>query len=151
MFELTGPCVADLDAATLCVYAHMLKRRGATMSGAVVTGADEAREALKVIPDPELGINIVDLGLVYDVDVDAAGRVHVTYTLTTFGCAIGPMLESQMQEVLYALPGISEVSVEFTLEPHWTRDRMSDEARAAVGDRELHPPSVPDLRTIGGP
>ncbi|MEX0665795.1 MAG: metal-sulfur cluster assembly factor [Acidimicrobiia bacterium] len=142
--------MADLDPVTLCVYAHMLKRFGNPMSGAVVTGADEAREALKVIPDPELGINIVDLGLVYDVDVDDEGRAHVTYTLTTFGCAIGPILESQMQEVLYALPGISEVSVEFTLEPRWTRDRMSEQARALVGDRELHPPSVQDLREIGG-
>jgi metal-sulfur cluster biosynthetic enzyme len=129
----------------------MLKRPDRPMSEAALTSADEAREALKVIPDPELGINIVDLGLVYDVDVDGDGRVHVTYTLTTFGCAIGPILESQMQEVLYALPGISEVSVEFTLEPRWTRDRMSDVARALVGDRELHPPSVQDLRTIGGP
>jgi metal-sulfur cluster biosynthetic enzyme len=129
----------------------MLKRREGRMSEAAVTGADEAREALKAIPDPELGINIVDLGLVYDVDIDVDGRAHVTYTLTTFGCAIGPILESQMQEVLYSLPGISEVTVEFTLEPRWTRDRMSDVARALVGDRELHPPSVPDDRTIGRP
>jgi metal-sulfur cluster biosynthetic enzyme len=128
----------------------MLKCGGEPMSSSAVTGAAEAREALKVIPDPELGINIVDLGLVYDVRVDD-GRAHVTYTLTTFGCAIGPILESQMQEVLYSLPGISEVSVEFTLEPRWTRDRMSAEARAAVGDRDLHPPSAEDLRTIGGP
>jgi len=112
---------------------------------------DAVLEALKNVYDPELGINIVDLGLVYGVDVSSDGRVHVTYTLTTFGCAIGPMLEGQMQEVLYSLPGVSDVSVEFTLEPKWTRDRMSDDARAMVGDRELHPPSVHDLRTIGGP
>ena len=143
--------MVGLDPVTLCVYAHTLKRSGGPMSDAVVTSAHEAREALKVIPDPELGINIVDLGLVYDVTVDDGGRAHVTYTLTTFGCAIGPMLESQMQEVLFSLPGIAEVSVEFTLEPRWTRDRMSDDARALVGDRELHPPSVRDLREIGGP
>ncbi len=143
--------MTDLDADTLCVYAHMLKRSGTAMSGAAIVTSDEAWEALKIIPDPELGINIVDLGLIYDVDVASDGRVQVTYTLTTFGCAIGPMLEGQMQEVLYSLPGVSDVSVEFTLEPKWTRDRMSDDARAMVGDRELHPPSVQDLRTIGGP
>ncbi|MCJ7437898.1 MAG: metal-sulfur cluster assembly factor [Acidimicrobiia bacterium] len=143
--------MTDLDADTLCVYAHMLKRSGVPVSAASLATSDEAREALKVIPDPELGINIVDLGLVYDVDVASDGRVHVTYTLTTFGCAIGPMLEGQMQEVLYSLPGVSDVSVEFTLEPKWSRDRMSDDARAIVGNRELHPPSVQDLRTIGGP
>lgn len=141
----------DLDADTLCVYAHTLKRSGTAVSAPAIVTSDEAREALKVIPDPELGINIVDLGLIYDVDVASDGRVEVTYTLTTFGCAIGPMLEGQMQEVLYSLPGVSDVSIEFTLEPKWTRDRMSDDARAMVGDRELHPPSVQDLRTIGGP
>jgi metal-sulfur cluster biosynthetic enzyme len=110
---------------------------------------EEALKALEVIPDPELGINIVDLGLVYGLDIDAAGHAHVTYTLTTMGCAVGPLLESQMQEVLYSLPGIREVSIELTLEPRWTRDRMSSEARTAVGDRELHPPSLDDLRHLG--
>lgn len=97
-----------------------------------------ALDALRLIPDPELGVDIVSLGLVDAVEVDG-GRVHVRYTLTTFGCGIGPMLEGQMREVLYALPGVTEVVPELVFDPPWTRDRMSPEARELVGDRELRP------------
>lgn len=103
--------------------------------------ADEALTALRVILDPELGINIVDLGLVYAVDV-TDGHAHVTYTLTTMGCGIGPILEAQMHEVLYATAGITAVSAEMVFDPPWTRDRMSPSARALVGDREFQPMGV---------
>jgi len=96
--------------------------------------------ALTGIPDPELGINIVDLGLVYGVAIDD-GRVRITYTLTTLGCGIGPLLEAQMHEVVSALPGVVEVLPDMVLEPRWTRDRMSAEARATVGEQEFRPPS----------
>lgn len=95
-------------------------------------------DALRCIPDPELGVDIVELGLVDRIDVDG-GRVHVRYTLTTFGCGIGPMLESQMYEVLYALAGVTEVVPELVFDPPWTRDRMSARAREVVGDREFDP------------
>ena len=95
-------------------------------------------DALRVIPDPELGIDIVELGLIDDIDIDD-GRVVVRYTLTTFGCAIGPMLESQMYEVLYGLPGVVDVTPELVFDPPWTRDRMSPRARELVGDREFNP------------
>jgi len=101
-------------------------------------------DALKSIPDPELGVNIVDLGLVYDVAFEN-GCVVVTYTLTTMGCGIGPILESQMREVLSGLPGVSEVIPKLVMEPRWTRDRMSPKARAVVGDRELRPPNIDSL------
>jgi len=95
-------------------------------------------DALRLIPDPELGVDIVALGLIDGVDVDG-GRVHVRYTLTTFGCGIGPILEGQMYEVLYAVPGVTEVTAQLVFDPPWTRDRMSPEAREVVGDRELDP------------
>lgn len=95
-------------------------------------------DALRLIPDPELGVDIVSLGLVDRVDIDG-GRIHVRYTLTTFGCGIGPMLEGQMYEVLYTVPGVTEVTPELVFDPPWTRDRMTPEARAIVGDRELDP------------
>lgn len=98
----------------------------------------DALQVLRVIPDPELGVSIVDLGLVYDVTI-SDGRVHVTYTLTTLGCGIGPILASQIQEVLYTLPGVGLVTTELVFEPPWTRERMSAEARAAVGDRQFRP------------
>jgi len=98
----------------------------------------EVLDALSCIPDPELGVDIVALGLIDRVDIDG-GTVRVRYTLTTFGCGIGPMLESQMYEVLYATPGVTEVLPELVFDPPWTRERMSPEAREVVGDRELNP------------
>ena len=100
--------------------------------------------ALRRIQDPELGVSIVDLGLVYDVRVVDA-TASVTYTLTTMGCGIGPLLEDQMRELLLALPGIAEVTPQMVMEPRWTRDRMTAEVRAAVGDRRLRPPMANPL------
>ncbi|HEY7280870.1 MAG TPA: metal-sulfur cluster assembly factor [Actinomycetota bacterium] len=96
-----------------------------------VTG-DEVREALKAVLDPELGINIVDLGLVYDVDI-ADGHVHVTYTLTTMGCPIGPLIEAQMHQLLDPLPGIDSFDAELVLRPPWSPEMMSEEAKEALG------------------
>lgn len=90
-------------------------------------------EALKSVYDPELGINIVDLGLVYEVDVDAAGGVDIRYTLTTMGCPIGPMIEDQMRAFVIAVPGVEEVRPEMVLRPPWSPEMMSDEAKAALG------------------
>ncbi|HET9672506.1 MAG TPA: metal-sulfur cluster assembly factor [Actinomycetota bacterium] len=94
---------------------------------------DQVREALKSVVDPELGINIVDLGLVYDVQVTPEGDVDIQYTLTTMGCPIGPLIEDQMRAFLAALPGIGEVRPEMVLRPAWTPEMMSDEAKAALG------------------
>lgn len=98
-----------------------------------------ALDALRLVLDPELGVNIVDLGLVYDVHIEH-GHARVTYTLTTFGCTVGPQLEADMTEVLTSVPGIREVTAELVMQPPWTRERMSPAARAVVGERELHPP-----------
>jgi len=93
----------------------------------------EVLEALKSVFDPELGINIVDLGLVYEVDVDAQGGVDIRYTLTTMGCPIGPMIEDQMRAFLAAVPGVEEVRPEMVLRPPWSPEMMSEEAKAALG------------------
>ncbi|MEX1047021.1 MAG: metal-sulfur cluster assembly factor [Actinomycetota bacterium] len=89
-------------------------------------------EQLKTVFDPELGINIVDLGLVYSVQIDD-GVVHITYTLTTMGCPIGPLIEAQINEGLAKLPGFKGSEVEMVLRPPWTPELMSDEAKAALG------------------
>jgi len=100
------------------------------------TGApseERVLEALKSVVDPELGINIVDLGLVYEVVVDATGDVDIQYTLTTMGCPIGPLIEDQMRAFLAAVPGIGEIRPEMVLRPAWSPDMMSEEAKAALG------------------
>jgi metal-sulfur cluster biosynthetic enzyme len=90
------------------------------------------RDSLREVYDPELHYNIVDLGLVYDIDVQD-GDVHVLMTLTTPACPIGPMIIEQVQELLGIMPGIKDVDVEFTFDPPWTPEMMSDEARADLG------------------
>ena len=94
---------------------------------------DAVFEALKNVIDPELGLNIVDLGLVYDVRVDDDGGVDIEYSLTTMGCPIGPMIEDQMRSFLRGVPGVDEVRPEFVIRPPWTPEMMSDEAKAALG------------------
>ena len=90
-------------------------------------------DALKHVVDPELGINIVDLGLVYEVDVSAEGTIHIEYTLTTMGCPIGPLIEQQMQSFVENVPGVTAIDAEMVLRPPWTPEMMSEEAKAALG------------------
>jgi metal-sulfur cluster biosynthetic enzyme len=89
-------------------------------------------EALKSVIDPELGINIIDLGLVYDIKIED-GSVHITYTLTTMGCPIGPMIEEQMARSLDQVAGVEKVDAEMVLRPPWSPEMMSEEAKAALG------------------
>jgi len=89
-------------------------------------------ESLKSVFDPELGINIVDLGLVYEVEI-ADGTVHIEYTLTTMGCPIGPLIEQQMQQLLSTVDGVETVDAEMVIRPAWSPEMMSEEAKAALG------------------
>jgi metal-sulfur cluster biosynthetic enzyme len=89
-------------------------------------------EALRNVHDPELGINIVDLGLVYGIRIEG-DTVHVTYTLTTMGCPIGPLIEAEMKQFLSGVEGVNEVDAEMVLRPPWTPEMMSEEAKAALG------------------
>ena len=94
---------------------------------------DRVIEALKKVYDPELGINVVDLGLVYTVELTESGDVDVTYTLTTMGCPIGPMIEDQMRAFLAPIEGLGEVRPELVFRPAWSPEMMSEEAKAALG------------------
>jgi metal-sulfur cluster biosynthetic enzyme len=98
-----------------------------------VPSEEQVLEALKSVVDPELGINIVDLGLVYEVEVAEGGDVDIQYTLTTMGCPIGPLIEDQMRAFLAPLEGIGEVRPEMVLRPAWSPEMMSEEAKAALG------------------
>ncbi|HKX34892.1 MAG TPA: metal-sulfur cluster assembly factor [Actinomycetota bacterium] len=104
---------------------------GASNGGPVTEEA--VREALKHVVDPELGVNIVDLGLVYDVEIGEEGVISIEYTLTTMGCPIGPLIEQQMQSFLENVPGVTSVEAEMVLRPPWTPEMMSEEAKAALG------------------
>ena len=105
----------------------------ALRTGGGAPSEEQVLEALKSVIDPELGINIVDLGLVYEVDVAESGDVDIRYTLTTMGCPIGPLIEDQMRAFLAPLDGIGDVRPEMVLRPAWNPEMMSEEAKAALG------------------
>ncbi|MFZ0994452.1 MAG: metal-sulfur cluster assembly factor [Candidatus Dormiibacterota bacterium] len=97
------------------------------------TGAD-VHEALREVIDPELGLDIVSLGLVYGVTVDPDGDAVVSMTLTTPYCPLGPMLESQVHAATQFLPGIRDVKVDLIWDPPWDPHTMaSDEAKLELG------------------
>jgi metal-sulfur cluster biosynthetic enzyme len=94
--------------------------------------AEEVIEALRQVEDPELGMDIVELGLLGDVEVDGA-RVKVTYTLTSMACPVGPMIQEDIDRVIRQVPGVEEVEAELTFDPPWTPDRMSEDAKFILG------------------
>jgi metal-sulfur cluster biosynthetic enzyme len=93
---------------------------------------EEVIDALRVVEDPELGMDIVELGLLYDVEVEGP-KVHVTYSLTSMGCPVGPLIEQQMLEVVEGLEGVEDVKAELTWEPPWSPEKMSDDAKFILG------------------
>lgn len=93
---------------------------------------EQVREALKQVEDPEIGLNIVDLGLVYDIEVDA-GRVHVKMTLTSPGCPVGPQILNGSRMVVEDLDEVEEAEIELVWEPYWSPERINPEYRQALG------------------
>jgi metal-sulfur cluster biosynthetic enzyme len=93
---------------------------------------EEVRDALTNVIDPELGLDFVELGLVYDVAVED-GDVNITFTLTSPGCPIGPQVTEQMEEFVGELEGVREVNTNMTFQPPWTPDMMSEDAKFALG------------------
>ena len=94
---------------------------------------EQVREALKVVTDPEIGINIVDLGLVYDIAVSETGEVFVRYTLTSYGCPAGDQIEADIKDTVASVEGVAQVTTEVTMTPPWNVEKMSDFARSALG------------------
>jgi metal-sulfur cluster biosynthetic enzyme len=91
--------------------------------------------ALENVIDPELGIDIVNLGLVYDVDLDEEGVATVTMTLTSMGCPLGPVIVDQVNTALGELPEVKSTNVNIVWNPPWSKDRMSRYAKMALGVR----------------
>ena len=94
---------------------------------------DEVTDALREVIDPELGLDFVELGLIYDVEVDGEGAVRVSFTLTSPGCPIGPQVSEQIEEFVGELDGVTDVQPTMTFSPPWTPERMSEDATFALG------------------
>ncbi len=95
--------------------------------------AEEVYDALREVIDPELGLDFVELGLIYGVEVNEAGAVNITYTLTTPGCPIGPQVEGQIQEFVSEIEGVTAVNSELVFTPPWSPELMSEDAKFALG------------------
>ncbi len=106
--------------------------RGITMDQEM---KDSLMGALENVIDPELGIDIVNLGLVYEVEMDDAGKVDVTMTLTSLGCPLGPMIVDNIKRELAELPEVKETEVHIIWSPPWSKDMMSRYAKIALGVR----------------
>jgi metal-sulfur cluster biosynthetic enzyme len=97
-----------------------------------VPSVDDVTDALSNVIDPELGLDFVELGLIYEVEVDG-GAVHVTFTLTSPGCPIGPQVTEQIKEYVGELEGVDGVDATMTFSPPWTPELMSEDAKFALG------------------
>ncbi len=95
--------------------------------------AEVARKALRAVKDPELGLNIIDIGLVYDVAVTDDGVAHVKMTLTSPGCPAGTEIMDDVRSTLSDLDGVTGVDLELVWEPYWTPERMDPRIRAFLG------------------
>lgn len=95
----------------------------------------EILEALETVIDPELGIDIINLGLVYSIELDREGHLHIQMTLTTVGCPLADLLIQGIKDAMTEVPEVKDVEVELVWSPAWTTDRMSRYARIALGIR----------------
>jgi metal-sulfur cluster biosynthetic enzyme len=93
---------------------------------------EDVEDALSNVIDPELGLDFVELGLIYGVEIDD-GRVHVTFTLTTPACPIGPQVSEQIEEFVGDLDGVDGVTSEMVFSPPWSPEKMSEDAKFALG------------------
>jgi metal-sulfur cluster biosynthetic enzyme len=93
---------------------------------------EDVADALRDVIDPELGLDFVELGLIYDIEIEGPS-VRVIYTLTSPGCPIGPQVSEQIEEFVGELDGVDEVLPTMTFSPPWTPERMSEDAKFALG------------------
>lgn len=99
-----------------------------------MTTKKDIENVLKNIPDPEIGVSLWDLGLVYRIDIDKkSGKVAILMTLTTVGCPLFDQIAGPIREEVGKLTGVKSVDIELTFEPPWSMDRMSEEAKVQLG------------------
>jgi metal-sulfur cluster biosynthetic enzyme len=94
--------------------------------------SEEVLEILRTVEDPELGMDIVDLGLVYEVEVESS-KAKIMYSLTSMGCPAGPLIAQDIDSAARQVEGIEDVELELVFDPPWTPDKMSDDAKFILG------------------
>ena len=126
-----GPDLADFLPDVSAGYIARAGERLAVASGPADAIAVE--DALKSVHDPEIPVNIFDLGLIYDIDRRGDGDVYITMSLTAPGCPVAGEMPGQVARAVAALDDVGAVSVELVWDPPWSPERMSDDARLALG------------------
>ncbi|MBS1857545.1 MAG: SUF system Fe-S cluster assembly protein [Acidobacteria bacterium] len=104
-----------------------------------MTIKDQIVAALKKVYDPEMPVNIYELGLIYGLHVDEGGRARVTMTLTAPNCPVAGTLPGEVERAVRAVPGVSDVTLELTFDPPWSKERMSEAAKLALGIEDIIP------------
>ena len=100
---------------------------------------DQIIAAFKKVYDPEMPVNIYELGLIYGLDVDPEGNVAIRMTLTAPNCPVAGILPGQVEQAARAVPGVRDVKLELTFDPPWSKDRMSEAAKLALGIEDIIP------------
>ncbi len=127
---MSDPIQPQLPPSDVASDAHESASAG-DMSAAAPT-PDQVKMALRKVKDPELNLNIVDLGLIYEISVDGSD-VNVDMTLTSPGCPAGPQITGDVERAIKALPGVGEVNLNIVWQPFWTPDKIEPRVRAYMG------------------
>lgn len=107
----------------------LLSRYSGNMGGMEAVTKDQVLEALKVVKDPEIPVNVVDLGLVYDAEVKDDGIVDITMTLTSIGCPAQDIVKADAEIAVMRLEGVNAVNVDFVWSPPWSTERMTEDGK----------------------
>jgi len=94
---------------------------------------EQVRDALKDVYDPEIPVNVVDLGLIYEMDVNDSNEVFVKMTLTAPGCGMGPYIAQQAEWAVAEIEGVEDVNVELTFDPPWNPDMLTEDGKTLMG------------------
>src|SRR5215475_9459122 len=100
---------------------------------------DQVVTALKKVYDPEMPVNIYELGLIYGLEVDENGQAAIRMTLTAPNCPVAGTLPAEVERAARAVPGVTDVQLELTFDPPWTKERMSEAAKLALGIEDIIP------------
>ena len=126
---MSPPMMPDMGP----IEAGIVARAGGSLdAGTAVAAEAEVIEAFRTVYDPEIPVNIYDLGLVYETKIADSGDIHVVMTLTTPGCPVAGILPQQVADAAAAVAGTGEVVIELTWEPSWSPDLMTEDARLAL-------------------
>ena len=103
------------------------------MAEATKISVDQVKEALREVYDPEIPVNVIDLGLIYDIQIDDSNEVFIKMTLTFAGCGMGPYIAQQAEWAIAEIQGVKNVIVELTFDPPWSPDLITEEGKTLIG------------------